>query len=100
MRPTLYTSVLAAGLLSNSVAYAAFDTFIKFDGGTAPATEGESTAKGFEGQIEVYSFSWGLSNPTTIGVGGGGMSAGKVSISSFNFMKKMDKSSPPLFLTC
>jgi type VI protein secretion system component Hcp len=41
------------------------------------------------------SFSWGASNPVTIGGGGGG--AGKVSISSLNLMKRFDACSPALF---
>ena len=36
----------------------AFDTFIKLTG-----IDGEATAKGFEKQIVIYSFSWGASNP-------------------------------------
>jgi len=73
----------------------AFDTFIKIEG-----VEGESTAKGFEKQIEIYSFSWGASNPTTVSSGKDGLSAGKVSISSFNVMKKTEKSSAKLFQAC
>ena len=65
-----------------------FDTFLEI-----PKVDGESTAEGFEGKIEIYSFSWGASNPTTIGSGAAGHSAGKVSISSFNVMKKTEKSS-------
>ena len=37
---------------------------------------------------EVLSFSWGASNPVSFS--GGGMGAGKVSISSFNIMKHQD----------
>jgi type VI secretion system secreted protein Hcp len=73
----------------------AFDTFIKL--GTL---NGESTRKGFEKWIEIFSFSMGASNPTTVGAGSGGMSAGKVSVSSFNIMKKTDVSSPTLFSMC
>ena len=73
----------------------AFDTFLKLEG-----CAGESTRKGFEGQIEIYSFSFGASNPTTVGSSSGGMSAGKVSVSSFNIMKKTDISSPTIFQTC
>lgn len=62
--------------------------------------KGESTAKGMEGKIEIYSFSWGASNPTTIGSGSTGVSGGKVSVSSFNVMKKTDKASPMLFQRC
>jgi type VI secretion system secreted protein Hcp len=72
----------------------AFDSFIKF-----PGIDGESKRKGFEKQIEILSFSLGASNPTTIGAGGGG-GAGKVSISSFNFMKHSDVTSPVLFQKC
>jgi len=73
----------------------AFDTFLKLEG-----VSGETTRKGFENQIEIYSFSFGASNPTTVGSGSTGMSAGKVSLSSFNIMKKTDVSSPTLFQTC
>jgi type VI secretion system secreted protein Hcp len=73
----------------------AFDTFIDI-----ATVEGESTAAGFEKKIEIYSFSWGASNPVTIGSGSGGMSGGKVSISSFNIMKKTDKASSTLFQAC
>jgi type VI secretion system secreted protein Hcp len=73
----------------------AFDTFIKIAG-----VDGECTAKGFEKTIEIYSFSWGASNPTTVGSGKDGLSAGKVSISSFNIMKKTEKSSATLFQAC
>ena len=73
----------------------AFDTFLDIK--DAP---GESTAKGYEGKIEIYSFSWGASNPSTIGSGTGGGGAGKVSISSFNIMKRTDSASPKLFQSC
>ena len=74
----------------------AFDTFLDL----GPKIKGESTAKGFEGKIEIFSFSWGASNPTTIGSGSSGISGGKVSISSFNVMKKTDKASALLFQSC
>ena len=73
----------------------AFDSYLDI-----ATVEGECTAKGFEKKIEIYSFSWGASNPTTIGSGASGLSGGKVSISSFNFMKKTEKSSPTLFAAC
>jgi type VI secretion system secreted protein Hcp len=72
----------------------AFDTFIKIDN-----VEGESTREGFEKWIEIYSFSWGASNPVTVG-STAGMGAGKVSVSSFNIMKRTDKASPTLFQYC
>jgi type VI secretion system secreted protein Hcp len=45
-------------------------------------------------EIEVLSWSWGASNPTS--VGSSGMSAGKVSFSDLSVMKMVDKSSPLL----
>src|SRR5688500_17305037 len=72
-----------------------FDTFLDLAG-----VEGECTAKGFENKIEIYSFSWGASNPTSVGSGSTGLAASKVSISSFNIMKKTEKSSNALFAAC
>ena len=69
----------------------AFDTYLEI-----PDIPGEAT--GMPDTIEVYSFSWGASNPVTVGSGTGGISGGKVSISSFNIMKKTDKASAKLFL--
>src|SRR5689334_14761341 len=80
----------------------AFDAFMFFDGAGADQLKGESTDKVYSQKkaFEVFSFSWGASNPTTVGSHGGGMGAGKVSISSFNIMKKSDAASPALFLAC
>jgi type VI secretion system secreted protein Hcp len=73
----------------------AYDTFLDLQG-----VEGESTAKDMTNKIEIYSFSLGASNPTTVSSGAGGLSGGKVSVSSFNLMKKADKASPKLFQAC
>jgi type VI secretion system secreted protein Hcp len=75
----------------------AFNAFLQIN---SPTVAGESTQANFTGWIEIYSFSWGASNPTTVSSGQKGLSAGKVSISSFNLMKKADVSSPPLFAAC
>jgi type VI secretion system secreted protein Hcp len=72
----------------------AMDAFLDLEG-----VEGESTRKGFEGKIELISFSLGAHNPSTIGAGGGG-GAGKVSLSPFNLMKVSDKASAALFQAC
>jgi type VI secretion system secreted protein Hcp len=80
----------------------AFDTYLNIQGGS-PAIVGEATATGLTpatGNIEIYSFSMGASNPTTVGTQSGGLSAGKVSVSSFNVMKKSDNASPLLFTAC
>lgn len=73
----------------------AYDVFIKIAG-----IEGEATRKGFEKAIEIYSFSWGATNPSSIGTGTTGHGSGKVSISDFNIMKKSETSSAKLFQHC
>src|SRR5271157_3196798 len=73
----------------------AFDTYIAID-----TVDGEATQSKHEKWIEIYSFSWGASNPTTVGSGATGLSAGKVSVSSFNVMKKTEASSAKLFAGC
>jgi type VI secretion system secreted protein Hcp len=75
----------------------AFDTFLKFDGNKI---KGESTADGHKDEIEIYSFSWGASNPVNVTSASGGLAGGKVSISTFNVMKKTEASSPLLFAAC
>lgn len=72
-----------------------FDAFLVID-----TVTGESTDKAHKGAIEIYSFSFGASNPTTIGSSSGGAGAGKVQLSSFSLMKKSDKTSPVLFQAC
>lgn len=76
----------------------AFDAFLKIE---TPDIKGESTDEKHKGEIEIFSFSVGASNPVTISSATGGGGAGKVSLSSFSFMKKTDKTSPVLFqATC
>lgn len=53
--------------------------------------------EGSSGVIEVHSWSWGASNPTSIG--SSGLSAGKVSMSDLSLMKRVDKASPQLFMS-
>jgi len=74
----------------------AFDAYLRFE----PAIEGEATRKGFEKQLEILSFSLGVSNPATIGPGSSGAGSGRASLSSFHFMKATDKASPQLFQHC
>jgi type VI secretion system secreted protein Hcp len=64
------------------------DTYIKIAGIT-----GESP----NGYIEISSFSFGASNPISVGSGTGGSGAGKVSLSDFAITKELDSSSPQLF---
>jgi len=60
--------------------------------------KGESQADKHMDHIELMSWSWGASNPTTIV--GAGMSGGKVTVSDLTISKKVDKSSPGLLELC
>jgi type VI secretion system secreted protein Hcp len=73
----------------------AYDAFLKLDG-----IEGESTQKGHENEIEVFSFSWGLLVPAVNVQSGGGGGAGKVSFQDIHFTSSVHKGSTQLFLKC
>lgn len=73
---------------------AAVDYFLKIDG-----VEGESTDDKHKAEMDIESWSWGEQQSGTQGFGGGG-GAGKVQRQDFNFVKKVDKASPNLFLGC
>ena len=73
---------------------AVVDYFLKLDG-----IAGESTDSKHKDEIDVESWSWGESQAGTAGHGTG-IGAGKVKPQDFNFVKKIDKSSPVLFLRC
>lgn len=75
----------------------AFDGFLKIDG-----IDGESTDDKHKGWIEVLSFSFGASQPTSGGRSqGGAASAERVNMQDFSIVKVLDKSSAKLFLhTC
>jgi type VI secretion system secreted protein Hcp len=72
-----------------------YDAFLYF----ADTIKGESQDKVYKDKnaIEVHSFSWGVSNPSTVGHGSG-MGSGKVSISSLSIMKRVDTASTDLAL--
>lgn len=61
--------------------------------------QGESQVKGFESKIDIFSFSLGASNPTSVSTGMGS-GAGKVDISSMSIQKVVDKATTKLFLAC
>jgi len=71
----------------------ATDTHIKFDG-----VDGESDHKDHKGEIEVLSWSWGISNAS--GLAGGGSGKGKGTPGEFNFVHQYDKASPVLSKKC
>ena len=72
----------------------AADLFLKLDG-----IDGESQKDGHVNEIEIFSFSNGASNPSSVGMGTGS-GAAKVELSSISFQKQTDKASPKLFLKC
>lgn len=71
--------------------------FLKLDGIT-----GESTNARHPGEIDVRSWSWGVS--TTVAAtgsgGGAGGAAGKASFEAFRFEAAVSRASPPLFHAC
>ena len=90
-RLLLCIGLTAGALLAQAPAQAAVDSFLLLDGIT-----GESTDKTHKDWIEISSFSFGVSHPTTIGSGTRG--TGKASFSDLSITKTVDKSSPVLFL--
>jgi type VI secretion system secreted protein Hcp len=71
----------------------ATDTHIKFDG-----VEGEATHQDHKGEVEVLSWSWGVSNASN--VAGGGSGKGKANPGDFNIVHMYDKASPVLAKKC
>jgi type VI secretion system secreted protein Hcp len=70
------------------------DYFLKLDG-----VEGSSGDDKHKGEIEIESFSWGATNAGSASAGPGG-GTGKVQPQDLTFVKKLDKSSPNLFINC
>lgn len=73
---------------------AAVDFFLKLDG-----IDGESTDDKHKGEIDIESFSWGVSQMGAHGSGGGG-GAGKAVFQDVHFTTKVGKASPKLMLAC
>jgi type VI secretion system secreted protein Hcp len=72
----------------------AVDMFLQLDG-----IKGESKDHKHKGEIDIMSFSWGMSQTGSFGVGGGG-GAGKVNVQDLSVMKKVDVASTSLMLAC
>jgi type VI secretion system secreted protein Hcp len=71
----------------------ATDAFMKFDG-----VKGESVSKGHEGEVEVLSWQWGVSNGAHSM--GGGSGQGKPEGMALSFTHHYDKASPVLQKKC
>ena len=67
---------------------------LKIDG-----IKGESRDDQHKDEIEILSYSWGVSQSGTLAFGGGG-GAGKVQFQDFHFTSSLSKASPLLFLGC
>lgn len=89
VRRPLLAAVLAASAVAPAPAMAAADYFLKIEG-----VPGESLDVQHKGEIDIASFSWGMSNPATRSGGGG---AGKVTLCEFAIVKHIDIASPLLF---
>jgi type VI secretion system secreted protein Hcp len=61
--------------------------------------KGESRDKAHAGEIDVLSWSWGVSNSGSAHTGGGA-GAGKANVQDLSFTKYIDKTSPSLQLAC
>jgi type VI secretion system secreted protein Hcp len=68
------------------------DYFLKLEG-----IEGESLDAKHKDEIELVSFSWGVTAQTVGGPGGG---SGKAQLTDIEIAKRVDKASPMLFLAC
>lgn len=69
--------------------------FLKFD----PEIKGEAQQKGFEGQIEILSFSWGVSQAGGFSYGSGGTSA-QANLQDLSLSFRHGPASPKLMLHC
>lgn len=70
------------------------DIFLKIDG-----IAGESMDSKHAGEIDIHSWAFGVNQTGDFHAGGGG-GAGKASFHDFQFVHRVDKASPRLFLAC
>ncbi|MFN8475077.1 MAG: type VI secretion system tube protein Hcp [Anaerolineae bacterium] len=73
----------------------AVDMFLKLTG-----IDGESQDAKHKDEIEVLSYSFGVTNPGTMQRGGSGGGSSKSNVQDFTISKNLDKASPKLFLAC
>jgi type VI secretion system secreted protein Hcp len=62
--------------------------------------KGESLDAKHKDEIEVLSFSWGVTNTGATAPGGGGGGAGKATFQDLSFIHNIDKASPLLMRAC
>ena len=74
----------------------AVDMFLKVD-----SVDGESTDDKHPGEIEVLSYSWGVSQQKSGSASShGSHTAGRADFNDFSIVKAIDKASPKLMLAC
>ena len=74
----------------------ATDMFLKIDG-----IEGESSDKAHPGEIEVLSYSWGVSQPLSSSASSAGsLTAGRADFQPLTIVKAIDKATPLLMQHC
>lgn len=83
---------LPKAVQTHSASAAASSYFLKIDG-----IDGESTDGSHAGQIDVLSWAFGATTPTTAG---GGIATGKVKFQDLHITKHIDKATPLLFKAC
>jgi type VI secretion system secreted protein Hcp len=71
------------------------DAFLKIEG-----IDGESTDSKHKDWIEVLSYGWGVSQPTSAHSTAGSATSSRASFGDLSISKLLDKSSPKLFLAC
>jgi type VI secretion system secreted protein Hcp len=71
------------------------DAFLKIEG-----IDGESSDSKHKDWIEVLSYGWGVSQPTSAASTAGSATSARASFGDLSITKVLDKSSPKLFLAC
>lgn len=92
---TIFLLLLSLSFAGN--VSAAGGIFLKLTNSNGQTIDGESTDAQHPKEIDVFSFSFGVSNPGTV-IGGGGTGAGKPNFSEITISKSLDKASPMLYL--
>jgi type VI secretion system secreted protein Hcp len=102
MKKTLSSALVAvvsACFLTASSFAESFNIYLKIDPAVSLNVQGESTAEGHAGEIDVASFKAGILQKGVV-FAGGGVSAGKAELTPLTIYKFLDKASPSLFLAC
>src|SRR5207244_5083750 len=69
-------------------------------GGDSYSEKGESQLQGFEGKIEILSYSWNVSNPIQSSPSNTGRTTGRPNFGELVVTKKMDLTSPLFAFSC